>query len=63
MSETVVNKPVAKSKMSVGELTSIGLMTAILIVMSFTPLGYFRTLGFHFPDDDPCSHWCHDHRS
>lgn len=45
MSETVVNKPVAKSKMSVGELTSIGLMTAILIVMSFTPLGYFRTLG------------------
>lgn len=40
MSETVVNKPVAKSKMSVGELTSIGLMTAILIVMSFTPSWY-----------------------
>lgn len=55
--ETTSGRVHAKSKMSVGELTSIGLMTAILIVMSFTPLGYFRTLGaFHFPDDDPCGH-------
>ena len=43
--ETTSGRVHAKSKMSVGELTSIGLMTAILIVMSFTPLGYFRTLG------------------
>lgn len=47
MSETTVaNKQVAKSgKMSVGDLTTIGLMTGVLLVMSFTPLGYFRTLG------------------
>ena len=46
MSETAVNTKVAKAKkMSVGELTTIGLMTGILLVMSFTPLGYFHTFG------------------
>lgn len=47
MSETTVaSKQVAKSgKMSVEDLTTIGLMTGVLLVMSFTPLGYFRTLG------------------
>ena len=44
--ETVVQGQAAKTtKLSVVELTTIGLMTAILLVMSFTPLGYFHTLG------------------
>lgn len=34
-----------KKGMSARELTSLGLLTGILLVMSFTPLGYFRTLG------------------
>lgn len=34
-----------KTKMSAHELTSLGLLTGILLLMSFTPLGYFRTLG------------------
>lgn len=32
-------------RMSAGDLTSMGLLTGILLLMSFTPLGYFRTLG------------------
>lgn len=44
--ETTVQGQAAKTtKLSVVELTTIGLMTAILLVMSFTPLGYFHTLG------------------
>lgn len=39
---TQVNK---KKKMSARDLTTLGLLTGILLVMSFTPLGYFRTLG------------------
>ena len=34
-----------KKKMSARNLTTLGLLTGILLVMSFTPLGYFRTLG------------------
>ena len=46
MSETAVNTKVAKAKkMSVGELTTIGLMTGILLPMSFPPLGYSHTYG------------------
>ena len=36
---------VNKKKMSARDLTTLGLLTGILLVMSFTPLGYFRTLG------------------
>lgn len=39
---TVENK---KKGMSARDLTTLGLLTGILLVMSFTPLGYFRTLG------------------
>ena len=45
MSEAVAAAKGKSKKMSVSELTTIGLMTGILIVMSFTPLGYFRTMG------------------
>lgn len=50
MTETQQNdaaaKTVAKKKgMSARELTTLGLLTGILLVMNFTPLGYFRTLG------------------
>ena len=38
-----------KTKMSAHELTSLGLLTGILLLMSFTPLGYFRTLGLSIP--------------
>lgn len=41
MNETVVKA----RRMSAGDLTSMGLLTGILLLMSFTPLGYFRTLG------------------
>lgn len=39
---TAVSK---KKGMSARDLTTLGLLTGILLVMSFTPLGYFRTLG------------------
>ena len=39
---TVVNK---KKGMNVKDLTTLGLLTGILLVMSFTPLGYFHTFG------------------
>ncbi|WP_243423641.1 ECF transporter S component [Anaerotignum lactatifermentans] len=32
-------------KLTTAEMTTIGLMIAVLLVMSFTPLGYFHTLG------------------
>ena len=34
-----------KKKMSVKDLTTLGLLTGILLLMAFTPLGYFHTLG------------------
>lgn len=34
-----------KTKMSARELTTLGLLTGILLLMSVTPLGYFRTFG------------------
>lgn len=46
MTETQQNKVAEKKKgMSARELTTLGLLTGILLVMNFTPLGYFRTLG------------------
>ncbi|MBQ7758182.1 ECF transporter S component [Anaerotignum sp.] len=44
MSETT-NTVTKKSKMSARDLTTLGLLTGILLVMSFTPLGYFHTFG------------------
>lgn len=37
--------PKGKSKMSVKDLTTLGLLTGILLVMNFTPLGYIHTFG------------------
>ncbi len=49
MSEITTNTTAAaavkKKGLSTRELTTLGLLTGILLVMSFTPLGYFRTLG------------------
>lgn len=52
MSETetkaveTATKTVSKKKgMNVKDLTTLGLLTGILLVMSFTPLGYFHTFG------------------
>ena len=48
MSETVTNNTETtkgKGKMSARELTTLGLLTGILLLMSFTPLGYFHTFG------------------
>ena len=54
MSETVTKqaettqaetKTVGSKRKSVKDLTTLGLLTGILLVMSFTPLGYFHTLG------------------
>lgn len=46
MSETAVKEGAGKMRrMSAGELTTMGLLTGVLLLMSFTPLGYFRTLG------------------
>lgn len=39
---TVASK---KKGMNVKDLTTLGLLTGILLVMSFTPLGYFHTFG------------------
>lgn len=33
------------SKLSVKDLTTTGMMIAIILLMSFTPLGYLRTAG------------------
>ncbi len=48
MSETMekqVETNVKAPRMSARELTSLGLLTGILLLMSFTPLGYFHTMG------------------
>ena len=47
MSEIVNTQTEQKTerKMSARELTTLGLLTGILLLMNFTPLGYFRTLG------------------
>lgn len=34
-----------KGKMSARELTTLGLLTGVLLLMSVTPLGYFHTFG------------------
>lgn len=38
-------EPKKAMKLTTAEMTTIGLMIAVLLVMSFTPLGYFHTLG------------------
>ena len=43
MSGAVATKK--KSGMKVRDLTTMGLLTGVLLVMSFTPLGYVHTLG------------------
>lgn len=44
--EEVKATTVSKKKgMNVKDLTTLGLLTGILLVMSFTPLGYFHTFG------------------
>ena len=43
--EEVKTTTAKKKKMSVKDLTTLGLLTGILLVMAFTPLGYFHTLG------------------
>ena len=44
--ETTEVKAVSKKKgMNVKDLTTLGLLTGILLVMAFTPLGYFHTFG------------------
>ena len=45
MTTKTANAVGKKKKMTTRELTTLGLLTGILLVMSFTPLGYFRTLG------------------
>lgn len=46
MSETVTKTTAAgKKQMSAKDLTTLGLLTGILLVMNFTPLGYVHTLG------------------
>ena len=48
MSETVTKTETTvtnKKKMSAKDLTTLGLLTGILLLMSFTPLGYFHTFG------------------
>lgn len=44
MSEAT-NTTTKKKGMSARELTTLGLLTGILLLMSFTPLGYFHTFG------------------
>lgn len=38
-------KAAKKKSMSAKDLTTLGLLTGILLLMSFTPLGYFHTFG------------------
>ena len=45
MSEVETKTVSKKKRMSVKDLTTMGLLTGILLVMAFTPLGYFHTLG------------------
>lgn len=45
MSETANTQTEKKSKMSARELTALGLLTGVLLLMSVTPLGYFHTFG------------------
>ena len=46
MSELETKTTTAKKKgMNVKDLTTLGLLTGILLVMAFTPLGYFHTFG------------------
>lgn len=42
--ETIMTKT-KKKDMAARELTTLGLLTGILLLMSFTPLGYFHTFG------------------
>ena len=43
--ETKTTTVKKKKGMNVKDLTTLGLLTGILLVMAFTPLGYFHTLG------------------
>ena len=45
MSEVETKTVSKKKRMNVKDLTTMGLLTGILLVMAFTPLGYFHTLG------------------
>lgn len=45
MQETTVVAGKKKRKMSVKDMTTLGLLTGILLVMNFTPLGYVHTFG------------------
>ena len=45
MSETANTQTEKKSKLSARELTTLGLLTGVLLLMSVTPLGYFHTFG------------------
>lgn len=45
MSENVTETKKKAGKMSTRDLTTLGLLTGVLLLMNFTPLGYFRTLG------------------
>lgn len=47
MSETVNTQAETgkKGRMSARELTTLGLLTGVLLLMSVTPLGYFHTFG------------------
>ncbi len=47
MSETVNTQAATgkKGKMAARELTTLGLLTGVLLLMSVTPLGYFHTFG------------------
>lgn len=40
-----IRKAKSKRRMSAKDLTTLGLLTGILLVMNFTPLGYFHTFG------------------
>lgn len=46
MNDVAVKKSTEKARrMSAGDLTSMGLLTGILLLMSFTPLGYIKLPG------------------
>lgn len=43
--QTHRQKQAKREKMSARELTTLGLLTGVLLLMSVTPLGYFHTFG------------------
>ena len=45
MNEVTTTTVTSKKGMTTRELTTLGLLTGVLLLMSFTPLGYFRTFG------------------